>query len=630
VHHGFSENARVKTYPLFKRVDFWHAAVSMFLRSTNRKKDGKDHRYFSIVENRRLLGGKTTQRTVLYLGEINDQQQIAWRKTLEVFDEDEQRYATMSLFPDDQPVPADAVDSLQVRLSGLELRRPRAFGNCWLGCALWHQLGLDEFWRQRLPEAREQVSWEKVLQLLVVNRLLDPGSEFQVHRQWFVDSAMDELLEEDFAVAGKDRLYRCLDRVLEHKRELFVWLKQKWADLFQADFEVLLYDLTSTYFEGEMEQNPKARRGYSRDGRPDCLQLVIALVVTTDGFPLAYEVMNGNTSERTTLRTFLDDIEKSYGKARRTWVMDRGIPSEAILKEMREPQRETFYLVGTAKGKINQHEKKWLDLPWQKVRDSVQVKLYQDGGELYVLAKSDGRQAKEIAIRRKRLVRLLRKLRAMRKSLPKRDQLLLRIGAAKKEAGRAFGFVKIRLPQTGEAVTRETFSFQTDKAKLKAAEQRDGHYLLRSNLTAEDPAVLWTRYVQLTQIESVFRCLKSELSIRPIHHQLEHRADAHVLIAFLAYCLQVTLKNRLMIHASGLTPASVLEKLATIQMVEVWIPMLDGRWLMLPRYTQPEMDVQAMLNKLDITLPSQPPPRIKSSKTLQSPAKPAAEQPVLW
>lgn len=602
----------------------------MFLRSTNRKKDGKDHRYFSIVENRRLLGGKTTQRTVLYLGEINDQQQTAWRKTLEVFDEHEQRYTSMSLFPDDQPVPADAVDSVQVRLSGLELRRPRVFGNCWLGCELWRQLGLDEFWRQRLPEARERVSWEKVLRLLVVNRLLDPGSEFQVHRQWFDDSAMDELLEEDFAVAGKDRLYRCLDRVLEHKRELFVWLKQKWADLFQADFEVLLYDLTSTYFEGEMEQNPKARRGYSRDGRPDCLQLVIALVVTTDGFPLAYEVMNGNTSERTTLRTFLKDIEKTYGKAKRTWVMDRGIPSEAILKEMREPERETFYLVGTPKGKINQHEKKWLDLPWQKVRESVQVKLYQDGGELYVLAKSQGRQAKEIAIRRKRLVRLLRKLRAMRKSLPKRDQLLLRIGAAKKEAGRAFGFVKIRLPQAGEVVTRETFSFQTDKVKLKAAEQRDGHYLLRSNLTAEDPAVLWTRYVQLTQIESVFRCLKTELSIRPIHHQLEHRADAHVLIAFLAYCLQVTLKNQLMIHASGLTPASVFEKMATIQMVEVWFPMLDGRWLMLPRYTQPQKDVPAMLNKLDINLPSQPPPRIKSPQILSSSTKPAVEQPVLW
>jgi transposase len=586
----------------------------MFLRSTNRKKDGKDHRYFSIVENRRLPGGKTLQRTVLYLGEINDQQEAAWRKTLDVFDEDEQCNSTMSLFPHDREVPADALDGIQVKLSGLELRRPRIFGNCWLACELWQQLGLDEFWQQRLPEAREAVSWEKVLRLLVVNRLLDPGSEYHVHRQWFVDSAMDELLETDFAVAEKDRLYRCLDRLLEHKGELFVWLKQKWADLFGAEFDVLLYDLTSTYFEGEMEKNPKAKRGYSRDKRPDCLQLVIALVVTPDGFPLAYEVMNGNTSDRTTLRDFLKKIESTYGKAKRVWVMDRGVPSEAILQEMREPERQTFYLVGTPKSRINQHEKKWLELPWQKVRDSVDVKLYQHEGELYVLAKSGGRQAKEIAMRRKRLVRLVRKLRVMRKSLPKRDQLLLRIGAAKKEAGRAYGFVKIQIPQKDEAVTRETFSFQVDKTKLKAAEQRDGHYLLRSNLTGEDPAVLWTRYVQLTQIESVFRSLKSELGIRPLYHQLEHRADAHVLIAFLAYCLQVTLKNRLMIHAPGLTPAAVFEKLATIQIVEVWIPMMDGRWLVLPRHTQPEKDVQALLNQCQITLPSQPPPRIKASQ----------------
>jgi hypothetical protein len=294
---------------------------------------------------------------------------------------------------------------------------------------------------------------------------------------------------------------------------------------------------------------------------------------------------------------------------------------------MREPERQTFYLVGTPKGKINQHEKKWLSLPWQKVRDSVDVKLYEHEGELYVLAKSQGRQAKEMAMRRKRLARLLRKLRAMRKSLPKRDQLLLRIGAARKDAGRAFGFVKIRLPLKDEEVTRDTFSFQIDKAKLNAAQQRDGHYLLRSNLTSEDPAVLWARYVQLTQIEAVFRSLKSELGIRPIYHQLEHRADAHVMIAFLAYCLQVTLKNRLMIHAPGLTPAAVLEKLATIQMVEVWIPMLDGRWLMLPRHTQPEKDVQVLLDRLQIQLPSQPPPRIKGSQTR---TLPAPIQPTLW
>ncbi len=601
----------------------------MFLRSTNRKKDGKDHRYFSIVENQRISADKTVQRTVLYLGEINDQQQASWRKTLAVFDEEKQQFTELSLFPEDRPLPEDAVDSIQVKLSGLELRRARPFGNCWLASELWHQLGLSEFWREHLPEGRETVSWEKVLRLLVVNRLLEPGSEFRVHRHWFVESAMDALLEENFAVADKDRLYRCLDRVLEHKQDLFVWLKQKWSELFQADFEVLLYDLTSTYFEGEMAENPKAKRGYSRDSRPDCLQVVIALVVTPDGFPLAYEVMDGNTSEHKTLRPFLEHIEKTYGKARRVWVMDRGIPTEAMLREMREPGREMFYLVGTPKGRINKHEKKWLDLPWQKVRESVQVKLYEHEGELYVLARSDGRQAKEIAMRRKRLARLLRKLRAMRRSLPGRDQLLLRIGAAKKEAGRAFGFVKIRMPLATETVTRQTFSFCVEKSKLQKAQQRDGHYLLRSNLTAEDPAVLWTRYVQLTQIEAVFRSLKTDLGIRPIYHQLEHRVDAHILIAFLAYCLQVTLKNRLQIHAPGLTPTAVLDKLGTIQMIDVWIPTRDGRWLILPRYTQPAKDLQLLLEKIQLNLPAQPPPRI-TAPALPTDTTASSDQPHLW
>ena len=586
----------------------------MFLRSIHRKKDGKDHRYFSIVENHRVASGKTVQRTVLYLGEINDRQQATWRKTLSVFDEQEQEYENLSLFPDDREIPADAVDSLQVKLSGLELRRPRLFGSCWLACELWRQLGLDEFWDARLSGSREDVAWEKVLQLLVVNRLLDPGSEFRVHRQWYLTTAMDALLGTDFAVAEKDRLYRCLDRVLEHKQDLFLWLRQKWADLFQAEFEVLLYDLTSTYFEGAMEENPKAKYGYSRDKRTDCLQLVIALVITTDGFPLAYEVMDGNTSDRTTLRSFLDKIEKTYGKAKRMWVMDRGIPTEEILQEMREPAREIFYLVGTPKSKVQQYEKKWLDLPWQKVRESVEVKLFEQEGELYVLAKSEGRRAKETAMRRKRLARLLRKLRAMRRSLPSLSPLLMRLGAAKSEAGRAFQFVQMQVPREGQPVTRETFQFRVDKKKLQEAEWRDGHYLLRSNLTAGDPSVLWARYVQLIQIESVFRSLKSELGIRPIYHQLEHRADAHILIAFLAYCLQVTLKQRLLLHAPGLTPTAVLEKLAEIKMIDVWIPTVDQRWLILPRYTQPALDSKLLIEKLKLHLPSQPPPRLVAGK----------------
>jgi transposase len=591
----------------------------MYLRSNKRIKDGKEHRYYTVVESRRLSSGKVAQKQVLYLGEINDSQQTAWRKTLEVFDEEQQRFAPLSLFPEDRPIPADALDSVQVKLSEMQLQRARPYGNCWLGCELWRQLELDWFWAEKLPKGREAVAWSQVLELLVVNRLIDPGSEFRVHRQWFDQSAMDVLLGQDFAVAEKDRLYRCLDRVLEHKQDLFVHLQQRWKDLFAAEFDLLLYDLTSTYVEGAAEQNPKAKYGYSRDGRPDCKQVVIALVMTPTGLPLAYEVMDGNTSDKSTLRGFLDKIESMYGQARRVWLMDRGIPTEAVLAEMRTARQETFYLVGTSRSKVKQYERKWLELPWQKVRDSVQVKLFAEGGELYVLAKSEGRQAKEIAIRRKKLARLLRKLRAMRRSCPKRDQLLMRVGAAKTDVGRAFGFVKINLPGAGQAVTRETFTFQLDKTKLKEAELRDGHYLLRTNVVAEDPAVLWDRYMQLTQIEAAFKCLKSDLGIRPIYHQLEHRVEAHILVAFLAYCLTVTLKHRLQMHAPGLTPRAVLEKLAAIQMLDVSFPTTDGRRLVMPRYTEPEPEQALLLHHLQLALPPQPPPRI-TALTSTSPA----------
>src|SRR6266404_8147402 len=353
---------------------------SMFLRSNRRMKDGKEHRYYTVVESRRLRSGKVAQRQVLYLGEINDSQQAGWRKTLEVFDEEQHRFTPLSLFPEDRPVPADAIDSVQVKLSEMKLERARPYGNCWMGCELWRQLQLDRFWAEKLPKGRESIAWAQMLELLVVNRLIDPGSEFRVHRQWFDQSAMDVLLRIDFAVAEKDRLYRCLDRILEHKQELFQHLQRRWKDLFDAQFDVLLYDLTSTYVEGEAELNPKAKRGYSRDGRPDCKQVVVALVITPEGFPLAYEVMDGNTSDKTTLRGFLEKIETMYGKAKRMWVMDRGIPTDEILAEMRDPDRQMFYLVGTSKSKIKQYEKKWLDLPWQKVRDSVDVKLFDNDG----------------------------------------------------------------------------------------------------------------------------------------------------------------------------------------------------------------------------------------------------------
>jgi len=596
----------------------------MYLKACKRRKNGKEHRYFSVVESRRLSGGKVFQRQVLYLGEINDSQQAAWRKTLSVVGERGQEPQSMSLFPDDRPVPPDAVDAVQVRMSELVLRRPRAFGDCWLGCELWRQLQLDGFWQKHLPEGKEPIPWAKVLQLLVVNRLIAPGSEFRVHRHWFGVTAMDELLGVDESVAAKDRLYRCLDRLLDHKENLFKHLQSRWKDLFAADFDVLLYDLTSTYFEGLCEQNPKALHGYSRDGRGDCRQVVIALIVTPQGLPLAYEVMPGNTSDRATLRTFLDKIESLYGKARRTWVMDRGIPSEELLAQMRSEGVD--YLVGTPRGQLSKLEADLALLPWQKVRDDVEVKLLSKEGEVYVLAKSGARRQKEHAMRRRRLRALWDGLAKLRKRCPPRDDLLKAVTLLTHEAGRAASLVEIHLPPEGQGVTGESFRFALRKEAFRAAWRRDGAYLLRGTLRENDPAVLWQRYMLLTEIEAAFKCLKSELAIRPVHHQLEHRVEAHILVAFLGYCLMTTLKLQLAQHAPGLTPRAALEKLAAIQMVDVWLPTTDGRWLVMPRHTQPEAEQQIVLDLLGLSLPAQPPPRI-TTQDLGAPDQPLSAIP---
>jgi len=584
----------------------------MFLRVHKRFKNGKQHRYFSVVENRRVAAGKVVQRTVLYLGEINDSQQAAWRKTLDVFDETRSELRQLSLFPDDRLVPADALDAVQVRLSQMQLRRPRAFGDCWLGCWLWRQLQLDDFWDDRLGNGRGEVPWAKVLELLTVHRLIDPGSEFRLHRQWFDRSAMDELLGVDYRAAAKDRLYRCLDRLLDHKEDLFRHLRRRWQDLFHVEFDVLLYDLTSTYFEGLCRQNPKARHGYSRDGRGDCRQVVIALVVTPEGLPLAYDVLPGNTADNTTLRDFLARIEAAYGTARRVWVMDRGIPTEAVLAEMRSAGVD--YLVGTPRSQLGKLEADLSQRPWQQARDGVRVKLLPREGELYVLARSDERRKKERAMRRRKMRKLLDGLGRLRANCRGRDRLLERLGALKQQAGRAARLVEIAVPPEGRRVTAENFHFQLNRQAYRTAARRDGSYLLRTTLDAADPRALWERYIVLTEIEAAFKCLKSDLAIRPIHHQLEHRVEAHIFVAFLAYCLMVTLRQLLRPRAPGLTSKAVLETLATIQMVDVWLPITDGRHLVLPRHTQPEPEHKMLLGCLGLSLPPQPPPRITAEQ----------------
>ena len=601
----------------------------MFLRHTKRKKDGKEHRYWSIVENRRCAGGRIVQRPVLYLGEINDSQKESWCRILEGFDEEGSGPRQMALFAWDRPIPGHAADiGIGLRLREFSLHRPRQWGACWLACELYTQLGLDAFWRDRLPDSREGTSWRHILQTLVCYRLIAPGSEWKLHRQWFEQSAMGDLLGHDYGLVEKNALYRVHDLLLPHKGELFSHLRGKWKDLFGAKFEVLLYDLTSTYFEIDAPdpEHTKKRFGYSRDKRSDCVQVVIALVVTPEGFPLAYEVLAGNTADKTTLRGFLKKIEDQYGKAQRIWVMDRGIPTEEVLSEMRASDPPVQYLVGTPKGRLSRYEADLLEQPWQKVREGVEVKLHAEDGEMYVYARSGDRVAKERAMRLRQLRGLLRRLGELSERTLCARELLLKLGEARERYRSAWRLLDFELPEPATAKDRKApahFSYRLNRAKLRTARRREGRYLLRANMPEAKPADLWNFYIQLTEVEAAFKTLKDNLDLRPIYHQLDSRIEAHIFISFLAYCLHVTLRARLRPHAPGLTSRAVLDKLAAIQMLDVHFPTTDGRTLILSRYTQPEADQKILLEKLNLQLPEQPPPRISSARQIV-PANPHA------
>ena len=593
----------------------------MFLRANKRFKDGKQHRYWSVVENRRVTGGRSIQKTLLYLGEINDSDRAAWTRAVEAVDEN-QRTHQLHLFPEDRtPDPQLEHPSLKLRLERIELARPRQWGGCWLALELWNRLDLDAFWRPLLPDSQKGTPWLKVLKTLVVYRLLDPGSEWRLHRSWFDHSAMADLLDDDFRLAAIDTLYRCHDGLLAHRQALFSHLKERWTGLFNTRYDVLLYDLTSTYFEvdanGPVAEASKIKAfGYSRDKRPDCLQIVIALIITPDGLPISYEVMRGNTSDKTTLSDMLEKVAERYGSEQRTWIMDRGIPTEATLEEMRATNPSVKYLVGTPKGRLSKLEKALASKDWQAVKDDVHVKLLPREGELYVLARSLPRRAKESAMRRRKLKAYWARLKELGKRTQlTRDKLLLAIGAAKEKAGRnAHRLVILHLPAVGEPVTPETFRIELDRCKLQATRRHEGQYLLRSNLTGEDPSELWRHYINLVRIEESFRNLKGDLNLRPIFHQLDKRIEAHIFLSFLAYCLHVTLEKYNKKAATGLSSRAVLERMSEIQMLEVTIPATDGRELRMSRYTKPEKVHELLLDRLGFTLPGQPPPEIRNPK----------------
>lgn len=576
----------------------------MFLKTHRVRKDGKEHIYYSLCESLRVSRARVTQRTVLHLGELNTTQVDRWQRTIDTVQEDGQRQQ-LRLFTD-REAHAPAEDVAEVILSSLVVRRPRRFGECWIGCKLWEELGLRAFWDEALGEQRGQVPWAKVVELLVVNRLCAPRSELSVHEKWFPQAAMDLLLDTDASVAEKDRLYRCLDRMIHHKEALEKHLADKWRDLFGATFEVLLYDLTSTYFEGEAIEVEKARRGYSRDHRPDCLQILLAVVVTPEGFPLSYEVLPGNMRDEKTLEGALERIEGKHGKARRIWVFDRGVVSEANLQTLRE--RGAQYVVGTPRSQLKAYEQKLLSAEWQQISPAVQVQLLPAGEETFVLARSEDRAKKEQAMRGRQVRGLMRDLVCLRRGIRRgaiKDEakILMRVGRLAERWPRGWSYVDVCW-EAGR------LSWKWDREALRLAGLRDGAYLLRTNLNDHTPQALWKMYVQLTEVEAVFRAMKSELAIRPIWHWVGPRVEAHVMVAFLGYCLWVCLKQKLKRVAPSLTPWQLLDQFGRLVQVEVWFKLRGGGAICLPRITQPEPAQAILLHQLGWSLPEQPPPKI--------------------
>jgi transposase len=581
----------------------------VFLKTHRIFKDGKHHVYYSLCESLRVSGKRVLQRRVLHLGELNTTQLERWQRTIEVIEEDGRRHQ-MRLFTDwhgERAAAAAPEDVAEVLLSSLVVRRARQFGACWVGCKLWEELALGEFWQKALEEEAGAVAWDKVVELLSVNRLIEPRSELFIHEKWYPQTAMSALLDSDERVAEKDRLYRALDRMVEHKEALEEHLALRWKDLFGASFDVLLYDLTSTYFEGEVEEVDKAQRGYSRDHRPDCKQLILALVVSPEGFPLSYEVCAGNRADVTTLGEMLEAVERKHGRARRVWVFDRGIVSEENLQRLR--RRGASYLVGTPRAQLKSYERRLLEGNWQSVSGEVEVQLIaEDNKETYVLARSRARAQKESAMRSRvvrglmrDLIRLRRLLRHGRLKDP--DKVLLHLGRLKERYQQAWRYLKI-------SIEHLRLHWRWDREALRLAASRDGAYLLRTNLEGSDPAELWSQYIQLTEVEAVFRALKSDLAIRPIWHFTPKRVEAHVMVAFLGYCLWVCLKHKLKASAPSLTPWQLLDQFARIQMVEVWFKLRAGGCICLERITQPEAAQAALIHQLDWPLPQQPPPKI--------------------
>ena len=589
----------------------------MFLRPHQRSKDGKDHTYWWLVETIRTANGPR-QRTLCYLGELNNSAEARWLRTVEVFNEQGEAQQ-LKLFPSVVEPPADDPQVARVLVNRVRLERTRQFGACFLGWELWRRLALDRFFEEAVDGDPADVPWSRVAALLAINRLCAPGSELAVEQRWYPATALDDLLEIEEGKINDTRLYRCLDRMLPHKTKLERHLKERYGELFGAEFDLLLYDLTSTYVEGAGEKNPMMRRGYSRDHRPDCEQMVIALIVNSEGFPFSYETFDGNRADVSTMETILRMVERKYGQARRIWVMDRGIVSEENLQAIR--RRGGQYLVGTPRSQMKQFEAELLKDDWTRVRPEVEVKqvAVPRGEETYILCRTDGRKEKEKAIRKRFSTRMELALQRLQKTiaagrLKDRNKMERRLGKIQARHSSVNDLFEVALKDTPEGAR---LVWEIKKERKTWRDLREGTYMLRTNLQAESAEQLWSKYMQLTEAEASFRALKHELSIRPLFHQKEPRVKAHVMVAFLGYALWVTLKHVLkrrpaivpqpsasgVDNAQPLSPMKALALLSTVQSADIVLPTTDGREIRLRRITEPSLEQKSLLHQLGISLP---------------------------
>lgn len=573
----------------------------MFLRKNRRTKSGKPHFYWSLVETIRTPKGPR-QRVVGYLGDLNEEKEDLYRglvKRLEGRSDGQLRLY--------QPLPSG--HAVSVVPEKVRVEKVRDFGDAWVGVGIWRLLDLDRFFSQKIEAGKEEIPWETMISFVTVSRFCESMSKLSIAERFADQSALPDILGIDPLKVNKDRLYRAMDQMLPCKQALGEHLKKRYGELFHLDYELFLYDMTSTYFEGQCPKNPQAKRGYSRDQRPDCKQVTLALVVTKEGLPLFFEIFDGNRRDVTTVEEIVEYVESIYGRTNRVWVMDRGMVSEENLEWLRE--RGTAYLVGTPKGMLKQFEKHLLDLSWEQVHPDVEVKLaespeYQN--EIFIVCRSASRREKEKAMTQlfsgrieKGLQKLHEAISRKKRALKDRDKLQRKIGALLKINSRAARLFEITVTQKEG---RLHLVWEKRKQNDEWSDLSAGCYLLRSHLTDRMTASdLWKAYMELTEVENAFRMTKQDLGIRPVRHHWEERVQAHIFICFLSLVLQKTLELGLVSRGLGRSTRKVLEELRGLKSMDVILPTTDGEELKLKIVSEPDPALKILLDHLNLKYP---------------------------